>query len=83
MRISSKCNNALMHFHSTAPALAHVDSEPGRGGRGLNARISPADQGAGTAVRLPGTICAWKAKTSRLLASTDTFSQFTSLLPFA
>src|SRR5215510_208762 len=39
--------------------------------------------GAGTATRLAGTICGWKAKTSRLRASTRTFTQFTSLVPLA
>jgi len=34
-------------------------------------------------VRFPGTICGWYAKTSRLVASTRTFSKCTSLVPFA
>ena len=34
-------------------------------------------------MRFPGTICDWYAKTSRLVASTRTFSRCTSLVPFA
>src|SRR5262245_34143208 len=41
------------------------------------------DQGAGTAVRLPGTICGSYENTSRLRGSTVTLIQFTSLFPFA
>ena len=38
-------------------------------------------QGAGTAVRLAGTTCGWKANTSRVDGSTRTFTQWTSLSP--
>ena len=31
--------------------------------------------GFGTATRFAGTICAWKAKTSRLFGSTSAFTQ--------
>jgi hypothetical protein len=33
------------------------------------------------AIRFAGTICAWKAKTSRLFGSTSALTQWTSLLP--
>jgi len=36
--------------------------------------------GVGTAMRLPGTICAWYENTSRLRGSTVTFTHMTSLL---
>src|SRR5262249_41844926 len=53
-----------------------------REGSGTGVRSADPFQGSGTAVRLPGTICGWKATTSRLRSSTSTFSQCTSLLPF-
>ena len=53
------------------------------GGHPPRISVSIKTYGAGTATRLPGTICGWKEKTSRLRASTVTLSQFTSLLPLA
>lgn len=43
----------------------------------------PGRYGAGTATRLPGTICGSYENTSRLRGLTNTLSQCTSLVPFA
>src|SRR2546422_8532198 len=43
-------------------------------------REQPRPDGAGTAVRFPGTICGWNAKTSRLVRSEEHTSELQSRL---
>ena len=72
-RESEESSNGLRRSIGAAPEAGR-QGPPGSVGGG---------QLAGTATRFAGTICGWYANTSRLVGSTSTFSQCTSLLPFS